>query len=99
MAARQVYSLTARTVSGDVVYTYTGPDLSVERLLQDFDDGLIERAPPARVDGNGRWLEHYRLFCGAVELSGGQWLSDYEPWPDCAILTLVLVQVGESSAT
>ena len=84
-----------RAASGNVVYAHTGRDLSIERLLQDFDEGLIERVPRAACAEDRVYIEFYRLFWGTVELLEGQWLGDYENLPDGAELTLVLTQVGE----
>ena len=84
-----------RAASGNVVYAHTGRDLSIERLLQDFDEGLIEGVPRAACAEDRVYIERYRLFWGTVELLEGQWLGDYENLPDGAELTLVLTQVGE----
>ncbi len=59
--------------------------------MQDFDEGLFEDVPRARTDESGRWLEHYVLHWGTLEIEDGQWLSDYNMPPN-TILTLTLVQ-------
>ena len=94
-SAARSYSFTARAASGNVVYAHTGRDLSIERLLQDFDEGLIEGVPRAACAEDRVYIEVYRLFWGTVELLEGQWLGDYENLPDGAELTLVLTQVEE----
>ena len=69
--------------------------MSIARLLQDFDEGLIPHVPRAACTEDGVYTEHYRLFWGTVELLDGQWLGDYDNLPDSAVLTLVVTQVGE----
>ena len=88
----RIYSFTVRTVSGNVVYSYTGCDLSIERLLQDFDEGLIPNVPRAACTEDGVYTEHYRLFWGTVELLDGQRFGDYENFPESAVLTVVVTQ-------
>ena len=53
-------------------------DLSVERLKQDMDEGLIEMIPRAATDINGNWFESYNIVWGTQLLRDGQWLSDYD---------------------
>ena len=64
----------------------------MEKLMQDFDEGLFEDVPRVRTDESGRWLEHYVLHWGTLEIVDGQWLSDYNMPPNTT-LTLALVPV------
>lgn len=87
------HSFEVRWLSGEIAYRYEEKkDLCLERLMQDFDEGLIKDVPSAHIDENGRWLNHYRLYWGTVEMVEGQWLSDYNMPPNTT-LTLALVPV------
>ena len=87
------HSFEVRWFSGEIAYRYDGKkDLCLERLMQDFDEGLIKDVPSAHIDENGRWLTHYRLYWGTVEMVEGQRLSDYNMPPNTT-LTLALVPV------
>ena len=87
------HSFEVRRLSGEIADRYEGKnDLSMEKLMQDFDEGFIEDVPRARTDESGRWLEHYVLHWGTLEIVDGQRLSDYN-MPPSTILTLTLVPV------
>ena len=86
----QHYCFDVKLLSGRSVYKYHGPDLNIERLLQDFDEGLIEGVPKARTKEDGRQLEAYSLYWDTIQLRDGQWLNDYLNSPSEAIFTLVL---------
>ena len=84
------YHVSVNTISGACVWTHEGSeDLCIERLVQDFKEGVIAGVPRARVCPRGSWLERYRLFCGDVELAEGKRFSEYENLPRIAHLTLV----------
>ena len=70
------YSFLVYTIGGRCVFQYAGKDLSLERLVQDFDEGYIDDVPKARTTESGEWLESYRLFWGDIELVDGKHLSD-----------------------
>ena len=84
------YSLSVHTVSGECVWRYEGnEDLSIERLLQDFDEGNIPHVPRVRVCENGSQVEGYQICWENIQLKVGQHLSDYEDMPRNASFTLV----------
>ena len=55
------YSFLVYTIGGRCVFQYAGRDLSLERLVQDFDEGFIDGVPKARTTESGEWLESYSL--------------------------------------
>ena len=84
------YSLSVCTLSGECVWRYEGnEDLSIERLLQDFDEGYIPNVPRVRVCENGTQVEGYQIWWENMQLKEGQHLSDYADLPPNAIFTLV----------
>ena len=49
-------------VSGECIQRFQNiADLSIERLVQDMDEGLIQGLPRARTTPEGQWLEYYSL--------------------------------------
>ena len=72
-------------------------DLSIERLKQDMDEGLIDGIPRAETTTEGYQLQCYHLLWGTQDLQDGQWLSDYGIPPD-AILTVVLETLQSKSS-
>ena len=68
------------------------PDLSIERLVHDMDEGLVPGLPKAWTNNEGDWLEYCSLIYGTEEMTDGTVLSDYELQPD-ACLTVVLVDL------
>ena len=81
--------------SGECIQRFQNiADLSIERLVQDMDEGLIQGLPRARTTREGEWLESYRLVYGTDVMKDGTVLSDYELQPgDC--LTVVLSDLSD----
>ncbi len=76
--------------SGECIQRYENTcDLSIERLTQDMDEGLIEGLPKAATTIEGYWLQSYHLLWGTEILQDGRFLSDYDISHD-AIFTIIL---------
>ena len=65
-------------------------DLSVEKLIQRMNEGLIQGLPRARTTSAGERLQSYRILHGTDVMQDGTSLSDYD-LPRDASLTVVLV--------
>ena len=74
------------------------PDLSIERLVQDMDEGLIQGLPRARTTPAGHWLESYSLVYRTDVMLDGKWLSDYDLEHE-ARLTVVRVDLSDELET
>ena len=85
--------------SGECIQRFQNiADLSIERLVQDMDECLIQGLPRARTTREGEWLESYRLVYGTNVMKDGTWLSDYDLQHD-ARLTVVLVDLSDELET
>ena len=85
--------------SGECIQRFQNiADLSIERLVQDMDEGLIQGLPRARTTREGEWLESYRLVYGTNVMRDGRRLSDYDVQHD-ARLTVVLEDLSDELET
>ena len=85
---RRLFTFDLRWPSGALIEHFEVFDLSVERLTQDMDEGLIAGLPRAATDVAGNWLESYHIAWGTQVLQDGQWLSDYDI-PQGATITVL----------
>ena len=84
--------------SGDVIRNFPlEHDISVERFVQDMEEGLIAEIPRAKTREDGTWLESFHLLWNDIELREGQMFGDYGIPPD-AVLTLVRTTISTSEA-
>ena len=77
--------------SGGLIGEFT--EVSVERFVQDLEEGLVEGVIRCRSRNDADYDEptivgRYRLFWGSIEMEDGEWFSDHD-MPDGAELTLV----------
>ena len=85
--------------SGECIQRFQNiADLSIERLVQDMDEGLIQGLPRARTTPEGQWLEYYSLVYRTDVMSDGTWLSDYNLEHE-ARLTIVSVDLSDEIET
>ena len=85
--------------SGECIQRFQNiADLSIERLVQDMDEGLIQGLPRARTTPEGQWLEYYSLVYRTDVMSDGTWLSDYNLEHE-ARLTVVRVELSNEFET
>ena len=80
-----------RWPSGGLIGEFTA--VSVERFVQDLEEGLVEGVIRCRSRNDADYDEptivgRYRLFWGSIEMEDGEWFSDHD-MPDGAELTLV----------
>jgi hypothetical protein len=89
-AAQPVFTFRLCWPSGECIRRYENVgDLSIERLTQDMDEGLIEGLPGAATTIEGNWLQSYHLVWGTEILRDGTFLSDYD-MPHDPVLTVIL---------
>ena len=74
------------------------PDFSIERFVQDMDEGLIQGLPRARTTPEGQWLEYCSLVYRTDVMTDGTWLSDYNLEHE-ARLTVVRVDLSDEFET
>ena len=83
--------------SGECIQRFQNmPDLSIERFVQDMDEGLIQGLPRARPEG--QWLESYSLVYRTDVMLDGKRLSDYDLEHE-ARLTVVRVDLSDELET
>ena len=89
-----------RWPSGGLIGEFTA--VSVERFVQDLEEGLVEGVIRCRSRNDADYDEptivgRYRLFWGSIEMEDGEWFSDHD-MPDGAELTLVHDRRAHTSA-
>ena len=89
-----------RWPSGGLIGEFT--EVSVERFVQDLEEGLVEGVIRCRSRNDADYDEptivgRYRLFWGSIEMEDGEWFSDHD-MPDGAELTLVHDRRAHTSA-